>query len=280
MTEPRPSPNFLDFDIDALPAHGGVYEDIYAGRLTGAVVRRALPADLVAKAAAALGATDAWTSPNRGMKGGEIRTIGDAATPTFTFLRGPPEEVYAQSAAAHAERTAAIFGDGAAAMARVQALLSGLAGGRPAAPPAYDTQHRWAGFNFRALDPGEQIFAHHDSHYGLGVYRHLDPALDRTTVASFFFTVQAPESGGELVVYGVRGDDPDVPVLPTRFLDTATIEARYPAARLTLGAGDLVVFDAGRQVHRVTPVSGARPRLTFGGFSTLALDRSHLAFWG
>ena len=57
MTEPRPTPNFLDFDVDALPAHGEAYTEIYAGRLTGAVVRRALPPELVATAAAALAAT-------------------------------------------------------------------------------------------------------------------------------------------------------------------------------------------------------------------------------
>lgn len=277
MTEP---PRFLDVPVEDLPEHGGAIADIYASRLTGLVVRDAFPAALVSAAVAALTATDEWTSPNQGMRGGEIRTIGDAATPTFTHLRGPPDEVYARSAEAHARRTAAVFGDGAAALLRVQWLLSSLAGGVPAAPPVFDESHRWAAFNFRALDPGQQIYAHHDSHYGLGVYQHMDPALDRTTLLSFFVTLQAPEGGGRLVVYGVRGSDPDVPVLPTRFLDTAAIEARYPAAQLVLGAGDLVVFDAGRQVHRVTTVEGGRPRLTFGGFLTLATDRSQLAFWG
>lgn len=276
MTEPR----FLDFDAAALPAHGNAYADIYAGRLTGAVVRNALPPDLVSRAVAALTTSTAWTSPNRGMRGGEIRTIGDAATPTFTFLRGPPEEVYAQSAAAHAERTASVFGDADAAMTQVSGLLSALAGGRPAAPPAFDAEQTWPAFNFRALDPGEQIFTHHDNHFGLGVYRHLDAAFDRSTLVSFFFTLQAPTAGGELIVYAAKGDDPDVPRLPSRFLDTAAIEANYPAARITLGAGDLVIFDAGRQVHRVAPVGGDRPRLTFGGFSTLATDGGRLAFWG
>lgn len=279
-TPPPEAPRFLDFDVEALAARGDALEAAYDGRLTGLVVRRALPADLVARAAAALQGSTAWTSPNQGMRGGEIRTIGDAATPTFTHLRGPPDDLYAQSAAAHAERTAAIFGDGDTALAAVRRLLSTLAGGRPAAPPAFDERLTWPAFNFRALDPGEQIFAHHDNHFGLGVYRHMPDDLDRSTLLSFFFTLQAPESGGELVVYGVRGDDPAVPRLPSRFLDTATIEARYPAARLTLGAGDLLVFDAGRMVHRVAPVEGARARLTFGGFMTLSTDRSHLAFWG
>lgn len=273
---------FLDFDVSELPTRAvdRPLEAIYAKHLTGLVVRRALPEALVAGAVGRLSASTAWTSPNQGMRGGEIRTIGDAATPTFTFLQGPPDEVYAASAAAHAARATAAFGDGPAAVKSVSALLSALAGGLPAAPPAFEGDLPWAAFNFRALDPGQQIYTHHDHHFALGVYRHMDEALDRTTLLSFFFTLQAPEAGGELVVYGVRGDDPAVPRLPTRFLDTAAIEATYPAERLKLGAGDLLVFDAGRQVHRVTPVEGARSRLTFGGFMTLSRTRDRLAFWG
>jgi len=279
-TPAREAPRFLDFDVDATGDHGDAIEAAYDGRLVGLVVRRALPGELVAHAAAALTGSNAWTSPNRGMRGGEIRTIGDAATPTFTHLRGPPDDLYAESAAAHSDRTAAVFGDAATALETVRRLLSALAGGRPAAPPAFDDQLSWPAFNFRALDPGEQIFAHHDNHFGLGVYRHLPGDLERSTLLSFFFTLRAPEAGGELIVYAARGDDPAVPRLPSRFLDTATIEARYPAARLTLGAGDLLIFDAGRMVHRVAPVGGAHPRLTFGGFMTLSTDRSRLAFWG
>lgn len=263
--------------IDA--AHN-LLAEMYDARLTGLVVRGAFPAELLAAGAASLSASTAWTSPNRGMRGGEIRTIGDAATPTFTHLRGPPDEIYAESARAHAERTAAIFGDGGAALAAVQGLLSRLGGGVPAEPPAFDAGHRFAAFNFRALDPGQQIFTHHDHHFGLSVYRHMDADLDRQTLLSFFITLQAPEAGGELLVYGVRGDDPEVPVLPSRFLDTAAIEARYPVERLRLAPGDLVVFDAGRHVHRVAPVEGTRPRLTFGGFLTLSTDRRRVAFWG
>jgi len=274
---------FLDLTLTELTARASVpslLSELLDARLTGLVVRGALPDALVRAAAARLTASSDWTSPNQGMRGGEIRTIGDAATPTFTHLRGPPDAVYAQSAAAHAARTADVFGDGAAALGAVQACLSAAAGGAPAAPPAFDDAHPWPAFNFRALDPGQQIFAHHDNHYGLGVYRHMDPALDRSALLSFFFTLQAPDEGGVLLVYGVRGDDPDVPVLPTRFLDTAAIEARYAVQRVQLGAGDLVLFDAGRYVHRVTVVEGARSRLTFGGFMTMTADRSRLAFWG
>jgi hypothetical protein len=69
-TPPPEAPRFLDFDVEALAARGDALEAAYDGRLTGLVVRRALPADLVARAAAALQGSTAWTSPNQGMRGG------------------------------------------------------------------------------------------------------------------------------------------------------------------------------------------------------------------
>ncbi len=270
---------FRDIDVEHIDEAATALEAIYEARSTGLVVRGAFPLELVAAAVSHLGDDAPWISPNRGLAGGEIRNIGDAATPTFTHLRGPPTEVYKRSVELHAERTAAVFGDADVATHRLQDLLSRLFGGRPASAPAFDATSSWAAFNFRALDPGQQIYAHHDSHFGLGVYERLDAALDRTTLLSFFVTLQAPERGGELIVYGAWGSEPGVPMLPTRFLDTAAIERRYGRAVITLGAGDLVVFDSGRHVHRVTPVEGRRARLTCGGFLTLASDRSHVAFW-
>jgi hypothetical protein len=270
---------FVEVDVDRIDEQSHAIEAIYDARRTGVVVRGAFPPELVAAAVARLGADAGWTSPNRGMRGGEIRTIGDAATPTFTHLRGPSDELYHESAAQHAARTEAVFGDAEAPTRRVQWLLSRLFAGRPAAPPAFEEGLSWAPYNFRALDPGQQIYTHHDSHYGLSLYQRMDAALDRATLLSFFVTLQAPEGGGRLVVYGLWGNDPDVPMLPTRFIDTAAIEARFEKRALDLGAGDLVIFDAGRHVHRVTPIEGERPRLTFGGFLTLAKDRSRLAFW-
>lgn len=272
---------FRVIEADALPQHGDAIEEIYAARLTGVIVRGAFPE--ASRAAAVERMTSAalapaWSSPNAGMRGGEIRVIGDAATPTFTFLRGPTPGYYAENAARFAERTRLIFGDAQPTDA-LGGLLSALYGGRPAAPPTFDEKLSWAPCNYRALDPGQQIYTHHDDHYGLEVYRHLPRNLARETILSYFVTLQAPDAGGELVVYGLWGSDPNPPMLPTRFIDTAALEKGYLKETVELGDGDLIVFDAGRYVHRVTPVEGARPRLTVGGFLTVDVEGTHLAYW-
>ncbi len=273
--------SFVDIDVDEATEHPDLIESIYAGEQTGVVVRRAMPHDMVAQASARLaseGSGVAWAEPNRGMTGGEIRVIGEAATPTFTQLKGPPIDVYRAGAQAHAARRQAVFGD-LEPERQVGLVLGRMFRGRPAAPPVFEGDTPWSAFSVRALDPGEQIYAHHDNHYGLEVFQRLDPDYDRTTLLSWFVTLQAAGRGGELVVYGLWGSDPNPPMLPTRFLDTAALEARFTRHAFDLRAGDLVVFDSGRNVHRVSPVEGDRPRLTFGGFLTLARDRGRLAFW-
>jgi hypothetical protein len=283
--------------LDTTAAQGSI-EAIIAHRLSGVIVRGAFPADLREAAVARLSApelAERWASPNKGMHGGEIRVIGDAATPTFTALRGPSPERYAANAQHHAENAASVFGTEQAARDAISGVLSALFGGRPAAPPALgaastesqaEDQSKekgegltWAPFNVRALDPGQQIYTHHDDHYGLAVYGDLDPELDREVLLSWFVTLEAPEGGGQLVIYGLWGSDPNPPVLPSRFLDTAAIEQRFNRHRCDLRSGDLIVFNAGKHVHRVTPVEGTRPRLTMGGFLTVDRARTRLAFW-
>ena len=95
---------------------------------------------------------------------------------------------------------------------------------------------------------------------------------------SWFVTLQPAEHDGELIIYGLWGSDPNPPMLPTRFVDTAALERDYHRCAVPLQAGDLVIFDSGRHVHRVTPVGGQQPRLTFGGFLTVDSDRTQLAF--
>ncbi|MCB9524076.1 MAG: 2OG-Fe(II) oxygenase [Myxococcales bacterium] len=256
-----------------------ILADLFEARHTGVVVRGALPqAQALADRINDAGLADLWASPNRGMPGGELKVIGEAATPTFTKMQGPSVEQYGEAARTHRATMARVFGE-LEPTARINHLFSGLNGGRAAGPAQFDGHLPWSPYTVRALGPGQQIYSHHDLHYWLAVYQRLPQALDRTSLLSWFITVQAPTGGGELTVYGLWGSDPNPPMLPTRFLDTQALEARFGKHAFDLRAGDLVVFDSGRHVHRVTPVTGDRPRLTLGGFMTLDTARTRAAYW-
>jgi len=272
---------FVEVNAENTHEHGQLIEQIISTDRTGVVVKNVLSQGVLDTATDRMTSSQLahrWGSPNAGMVGGEIRTIGDAATPTFTSFGGPTLHGYAQSLDAHTLRTQEIF-DGQSPTQSLQRVFSSLFGDKPASPPQLDDTRPWASYNFRALDPGVQIYSHHDNHYGLDIYQHLDACYDRSVLLSWFVVLQGAESGGELVVYGLWGSDPNPPMLPTRFIDTEALERDYQKHCVHLQAGDLVIFDSGRHVHRVTPVCGQRPRLTLGGFLTVARDRSRLAFW-
>ena len=264
-------------------SEGSYIERIYGQRLSCLIVRGAFSPESCEEASAKLSEPSRhWSEPNRGMKGGEIKTIGAAATPTFSSFTGPEEGAYLQSARELESLKRELFTE-LDPLSHLQELLSELAGGARARPPRYikagEELGAWVPFNYRALEPGEQIYSHHDAHYKLPIYEGFPAELDQHSAVSWFVTLQAPEAGGELTLYGLWGTDPNPPMLPTRFIDTEALESSYLKERIKLETGDLVLFDSGRFVHRVTPVEGSVERITMGGFLTLSHDRSQLAFW-
>ena len=212
------------------------------------------------------------------MPGGNIRTIGVAATPTFTALKGPDTATYAQSANSRSIETRRYFGD-EQMLKTLSRTFGSMADGADVQPPRFGADGLWAPYNFRALDPGEQIYAHHDNHYKLSIYENLEAGYDRNALLSWFVMLQPADVAGELVIYGLWSTDPDQPVLPTRFLDIAVLEAEYDKHVCKMNPGDVVVFDSWRHVHRVTPVAGAQSRMTLGGFMTRRADGNGLAIW-
>jgi len=219
-----------------------------------------------------------WTSPNKGMVGGEIKTVGAAATPTFTSFGGPSLSEYQKSVQDNDHHTSAIFED-CSPTSVVSQLFSDLFHGRPAAPATFDSGDSWLPYNYRSLDTGHQIYPHHDNHYRLKIYEHLADAYDRNVILSWFTLLQPATSGGCLIVYGLLGSDPNPPMLPTRFLDTDVLENEYIRCTVPMKAGDVVVFNSGAHVHRVSEVTSAQSRLTMGGFATVDQARRTLIFW-
>ena len=43
--------------------------------------------------------------------------------------------------------------------------------------------------------------------------------------------------------------------------------------------GDLVVFGGGRRFHRVEPIGGETPRITYGGFAASSKDGDEVNCW-
>ncbi len=252
------------------------------GEGTALVVREAFDQQTVGRLVQRLGAASgdpAWGNPNQAMPGGDVRVLGEAATPTFRTPRGPSLPVYLARAGEHDRLVRRVFGRSNDPWPPLARIMSWMAGHRAARRPMGPSRVEWPPYTVRQLGMDQQIYAHHDDHYGLAVFSDLEASVDRGALLSWFVTLAAPDSGGALVVYGLRSSDPDPPMLPTRFLDGQALDADYVRQEIPLAAGDLVVFDSGRHVHRITPVVGPRPRLTLGGFMGQYADGSAMACW-
>ena len=284
--------SFLDISATEIDEHPRVLSQVMAGHYSGLIVRAAYSEEQMQLASARLQSEQVKTllhSPNQGMPGGELQTLGAAATPTLTALNGPSKTVYAASSQQAEDWQKLIFGNFDMNQS-IASLFSKLYEQKNCQPAPFqhtekdqDSSHspinQWLPFNYRIMPVGVQIYSHHDLHYRLPIYQNLSAEYDKSMLFSWFITTQAAEQGGELIVYGLTSDDPNPPLLPTRFVDTGALEKDYYKAKINLDAGDLILFNSGRYVHRVNQVGGSKARMTIGGFLTRDKADTHLVYW-
>ena len=258
-------------------------DDLYDDRVDVIVVRGALPRDPLAAAAARLDAADStldWSRPNRVAPPDDIHILGTdtPATPTYSAPTGASLEAYLAGAAKHRAQTADVFPPGFDPIAEIERALGRTAGSRPVLIAHAGDGRAFTPFTLRRLGDGKQIGFHHDYHYRLSMYKELVPLVDTTTLVSWVFTLQRPSAGGELTVYGLTPDDPDIPKAPNGWPDVTGVEQIFNHESYAMNAGDLFLLASGRCYHRITPVSGAS-RVTMGGFLALDKDRQRVFYW-
>lgn len=269
---------------DRSSAADGIGE-LYRGAVDVIVARGAFADPRWADAGARLDAdaeTFDWARPNVRMPVEDIRILGTdtPATPTFRSPRGASLDEYLGSAASQSASAIAGLGPELDPVAAVRGALARFAGGLPVEQARAADGRPYVPFTVRRLVDGTQIGVHHDYHYPLELYRDLAPQLDTATLLSYVVTLQAPQEGGALRVYGATSDMTDLPRLPNGFAyDLPALEAGYPHVRLEMAAGDLFLLAAGRCLHRVEMVRGPRARITLGGFMALDRSRERLLFW-
>ena len=163
---------------------------------------------------------------------------------------------------------------------RVTTLLSALDGGRhyrtaPGPEPGVD--HMFT--TLRAHRPGGFIPQHFDDEQdSRPSYRFITPELV-SDLFSFVIAFSQSESGGELEIFNLR------PAGRRFRMVDGTDDARHlsvdgvESVRFHLAPGEMIVFNSGRFLHRVTPVGGARTRWTACSFMADARSGDVLC-WG
>lgn len=226
--------------------------ELLSGQLHGLTLRGALPAARCAALVEAL--PHAPLSRHRLLQGEPpVCSYGHMLAPSELEPRGADPAEYLRDAEADHPFFQPLEPDLFALLAALTGLPVELATlhGRPCALATV-----------RSLPPGRGIPLHRDTYNRSPIWEALAPACDPTTRLSWYLALN--EAGGELQVCA------------------RSIGLEYGAAAagdpVPLRTGDLVLFDAGRLFHQVSPAQG--PRFTLGGFAAPDSDRRRLLLWG
>ncbi len=256
-------------------------EDIYNDQLDAIVLRQAFPADATADALQRINRDTElpWLRPNRTGPSADIRVLGVAATPSFDTPEGPLVDAYFDNVDQYERVTEDLFGTEFGLYGYLEQLLGRVAGKRPVERLVNIDGRPFAACTVRSLPEGQGIILHNDhGHVDLAMYADVVSDLDTSITLSFFALLQAPESGGRLIMHGVTDTD-TVPRLPNGYPDSEAIQRRYRFEAFELRSRDVIIFGAGKFYHRVEPVGGARPRVTLGGFLTFSRNRQKVFYW-
>lgn len=258
---------------------------IYQGELDLLIVKDAVDPAWMAEAVARAQAEPErfpWTPQEdpRRSHDEQMMVLGQTLTPVSGFdidMAG-----YHAQAAALRRALGVLFGDAHGGFeATIAALLARLAGGREVfSPPSADGTGRYTPATVRKLPPGCQIPVHCGNFFLESPgYAHLRQTVAVLDQLSYFFPMQTPEAGGELLVYDLTWGDPATPRMAgIDMFDPKAIEA-WDHERFAPEVGELLLFDGGRYFHKVSPVSGDRARWTIGGFVGFTQDHERVVYW-
>ncbi|MBL1280259.1 MAG: 2OG-Fe(II) oxygenase [Fluviicola sp.] len=143
---------------------------------------------------------------------------------------------------------------------------------------------------FRYLEAGKGQFK---THCGVAFQQEFKPFYDRLSKIctirdqiSYFVTVQKPQSGGELILYGLDWSEAERLVNENSVLIdkkgkeyNLLDEDQVKCYKVAPNQGDLILFSEGELWHRVSAVVGDVSRLTLGGFMTRSKDDKSLKMW-
>jgi hapalindole-type alkaloid chlorinase len=269
-------------------------EDIYRGRYEGLIIRGVFDPETVAEVTRRV---EHGAAPIE-------RTIlptqdKDQAPPVYTLgtllMLERDEERYFAAAASFRAGCRVLFEGLPDFEERMTAVFGALAGGRAVEVPPGPGGATYTPATIRVLPEGKKIGLHVGNDFiHQPQARRLAACADVTCQLSYFVTLQTPEGGGELVIYGLEWSDieklriergesaPKYPGAPSGSgsADRAVVLVEHcDSMTLKPGPGDLLLFDGGRYYHRITHIQGSRPRVTIGGFMVASTDGRTVYYW-
>jgi hypothetical protein len=180
----------------------------------------------------------------------------------------PTLQSYLAAAERFREQTVKVFAGMEPFESRMERLFACLAGGRRVELARFTDGRAYTPATIRILPVGSQLATHCGNEMFLRPsYGHLNSIVDNYDQISYFLTLQEPEEGGELIIYDLKWAEvgPEH-ILPDQRSNVGSLLADSQWMAVRPSAGDVLMFDGGRWLHRVDWIKGSRTRWTMGGF--------------
>jgi hapalindole-type alkaloid chlorinase len=176
---------------------------------------------------------------------------------------------------------------------RVEGLYKAISGGRDIAVAEGSNQSGNYPFaTFRYLVPDKGLMAVHCGNY-FGktfeeFYKDLTKKVAVENQMSYFIMLQEPETGGELTLFNFRWkagqskidnmEDNEI-IQPDGSKMYVENNTNIIKDKIKPKKGDMILFQGGNIWHRVETVRGNTPRITFGGFIGISIDKTKFYYW-
>jgi hypothetical protein len=256
----------------------GIVEEIRRETVTGLVVRGFLTPDQA----------NAGVAKMRELRAAEQRAELSEDSSAFSLgmtlitSREPDQSDYFERGRWLEGQLPRLFDDAAGFEAKLFGALQTLAAPRTLLRTYLG--HRYPQFSIRCVPHDAELRTHSDlEQRSQPAFAALDRLLHpESTVLSYFIRLSAaPTDADRLTLYSIRVDKPVGQLTRERKEQVRrAIEQRYRRFQMPVSQGDLLIFDAGRQYHRVSPdPNGVTERWTLGGFLGFGADQSELYVW-
>jgi hypothetical protein len=176
---------------------------------------------------------------------------------------------------------------------RIESLLKAISGNREiAVAEGKDSSGKYPFATVRFLTPEKGLMSVHCGNY-FGktfeeTYKDLTKKVAVENQMSFFIMLQEPEAGGELSLFNFRwklgqtkihpGEDNEI-IQPDGTKMYVEDNKEIIKDKIVPKKGDMILFQGGNIWHRVEMVKGNTPRITFGGFIGISIDKTKFYYW-
>ncbi|MEA5622680.1 hypothetical protein [Nostoc sp. UHCC 0251] len=273
--------NFVELDVSEIGNYPEGIIDICDRQVHGLIVKNFLSQEDISRVVSRL----TRKGPFPGSDFGDVLIYGPAL-----YVCDADITKYCEEAVDFRKYCRELFSGGADFETRLTEVLGAMSGGRPVQLPVTPDGYAYTPTTIRVLKTGQEMGWHFENqflHCTPG-YRHLETIVEPNDHLSYFVVLSAANAGGELILYDLEWSEtewPDKEHGGTRKNGLvngqliASVMEDYDQMFLSPEAGSLVVFDAGRILHRVSAVEGSRRRITVGGFLAFSKEREKLFYW-